>query len=199
IYDDYPELHIVFTGSSLLEILNARSDLSRRAVVYNMQGLSYREFLNLKYHTHIPTVTLADVLHHHIEISEEIIRHIKPLQYFGEYLQIGYYPFFLEGEDLYHVRLEEVINMVLEIELPQLRNVNVAYIGKLKQLLQIVSESAPFVPNILKLSDRMGINRETLIAYLQYMNEAHLMYSLYKQGKGISRLQKPDKLYLENT
>ncbi len=97
------------------------------------------------------------------------------------------------------MRLEEVINMVLEIDLPQLRNVDVAYIGKLKQLLQIVTESVPFVPNISKLSDNMGISRETLSTYLHFMNEAHILFSIYKQGKGISRLQKPDKLYLENT
>ncbi len=199
IYDDYPELHIVFTGSSLLHMLNARADLSRRAVVYEMQGLSYREFLNIKYGTSFTSISLNDICANHIEISHTLLNQIRPLQYFQEYLTLGYYPFFIEEESLYHIRLEEVVNMILEVELPQLRNVNIAFISKIKQLLQVVAESAPFVPNILKLSERLGINRETLLAYLHYINEAHLINIVNKKGKGISKLQKPDKVFLENT
>jgi predicted AAA+ superfamily ATPase len=198
-YDDYPGLSIVFTGSSLLHMLNARADLSRRAVVYEMQGLSYREFLNMKYRTSFTKISLSDVCRNHLAISHDILSQIRPLQYFQEYLTIGYYPFFIEEESLYHIRLEEVVNMILEVELPQLRNVNIAFISKIKQLLQVVAESAPFVPNILKLSERLGINRETLLAYLHYINEAHLINIVYKKGKGISKLQKPDKIFLENT
>lgn len=198
-YDDYPDLHIVFTGSSLLQLLNARADLSRRTIVYHMQGLSYREFLNLKYGLSFKHVSFEEVYTNHQDISNEIIRQIKPLQFFNEYLILGYYPFFMEEESLYHIRLEEVVNLILEIELPQLRNVNVAFIGKVKQLLQVIAESAPFVPNILKLSERLGINRETLLAYLFYLNEAHLVKNIFKKGKGISKLQKPDKVFLENT
>ncbi len=199
LYDDYPELHIVFTGSSLLQMLSAKADLSRRAVVYHMQGLSYREFLNLKYKTTFEHVSLEHLLSNHQDISNEIVNQLKPLKYFNEYLTLGYYPFFLEEESLYHIRLEEVVNLILEIELPQLRNVNIAFIGKIKQLLQVIAESAPFVPNILKLSERLGINRETLLAYLYYLNEAHVINNIFKNGKGISKLQKPDKIFLENS
>ena len=199
IYDDYPEIKIVFTGSSLLEILNARADLSRRAVIYSMQGLSFREYLNIELNIDLKSLTLVEIINQHSDISREIASKIKPLQHFDLYLQNGYYPFYKEIPNLYYSRLEEVINMVLEIELPQLRNVNVAYVSKLKQLMYIVSESAPFTPNISKISERIGVNRETLLGYLFYLNEAHLLFSTYKDAKGITLLQKPDKLYLENT
>ncbi len=199
IYDDYPELKVVFTGSSLLEILNARADLSRRAVIYTMQGLSYREYLNMQLGTDFKRYDLSELLAQHDTISREIVAQVKPLQYFSHYLQSGYYPFFNEQPDLYHFRLEEVVNMILEVELPLLRKVDVSYVKKLKQLLLVISESAPFVPNITKLGERLGMNRQTLLMYLYYLNEAHLTYSIYKNAHGISLLQKPDKLFLENT
>ncbi|GHV86943.1 ATPase AAA [Spirochaetia bacterium] len=199
LYDDYPELSIVFTGSSLLEILNARADLSRRAIVYTMQGLSFREYLNLTTGTAFPVYGLEDILHNHGKISAEICGVIKPFQYFAAYLQTGYYPYFTEGPDLYPMRLEETVAMILEMELPLLRGVEMAYIPKLKQLLAVISESAPFIPNISKLGERIGINRQTLIAYIQYLAEARLTRNLYKEAGGISVLQKPDKLFLENT
>ncbi|MDD4086174.1 MAG: AAA family ATPase [Bacteroidales bacterium] len=199
IYDDYPELSIVFTGSSMLEILNARADLSRRAVVYTLQGLSFREYLNLTNQTNFKAYTLHDILENHPEISQHIVKQIKPLQFFAQYLKAGYYPFFLEQADLYFQRLEEVVNMILEIELPQLKQLNLAYLPKIKQLLYIIAVSAPFTPNISNLSERIGINRETLLSYLWYLNQAQLIANIYRDSKGITRLQKPDKLFLENT
>lgn len=199
IYDDYPQLKIVFTGSSLLEILNARADLSRRAVIYNMQGLSYREYLNLTLKLDLPTLSLKQILSDHVTIAQELNTKIKPLQYFDSYLTNGYYPFFQEAPRLYFQRLEEVINLILEIELPLLRKVDIAYVNKLKQLLQIIAQSAPFMPNISKLSERIGINRNTLITYLYFLQEAHIIKNLYKDAKGITQLQKPDKIFLENT
>ncbi len=199
LYDDYPELKVVFTGSSLLEILNARSDLSRRAVVYTMQGLSFREYLNMELGMDFKPLELTYLLQHHYSISVEILAKIKPLQHFQNYLKHGYYPFYKEENESYHIRLEEVINMILEVELPLLRGVDVQYVKKLKQLLLIVSESAPFIPNVSKLSERIGINRQTLLTYLFYLNESHLVYSIYKDAYGISLLQKPDKLYMENS
>lgn len=199
IYDDYPTLKIVFTGSSLLEILNARADLSRRAVIYSMQGLSYREFLNLKLNLNLPSFTLNELLENHLTIARTLNKKIKPLQYFTEYLKSGYYPFFQEIPELYYQRLEEVVNLILEIELPLLRKVDVAYVPKLKQLLQIISESVPFIPNVSKLSERIGVNRNTFITYLYFLQEAHIIRNLYRDAKGITQLQKPDKIFLENT
>ena len=199
IYDDYPELKVVFTGSSLLEILNARADLSRRAVVYTLQGLSYREYLHLKTGIKLPILTLDDLLQNHLQLAREINGQLKPLQYFDEYLKTGYFPFFQEVPSLYYQRIEEVINMTLEIELPLLRKVEVSYISKLKQLLQIISESVPFIPNVSKLSERIGLNRNTFTTYLFFLQEANLTRNIYKDASGITQLQKPDKIYLENT
>jgi len=199
IYDDYSELQIVFTGSSLLEILNARADLSRRAIVYEMQGLSFREFLNMKLGLNLEQFTLEELLAQHTQLARKIIAEVKPLQHFDEYLKSGYFPFFREIPELYHQRLEEVVNMALEIELPLLRKVDIAYIPKLKQLLQIISESVPFIPNVSKLSQRIGINRNTFVSYLFFLQEAHIIRNLYKDVRGITQLQKPDKIYLENT
>ena len=199
IYDDYPDLKIVFTGSSMLEILNAKADLSRRAIVYHMQGLSFREFLNFKLGTAFHKYTLNEILGKHAQHADEVLKATKPIKYFNEYLQNGYYPFFKEVPSLYHMRVEEILNMIIYIELPLLRNVEIHYAQKFKKLLQVISESAPFVPNINKLSQKIQINRNTLIAYLRYLEESGIILSLYQNNKGISKLQKPDKLYLENT
>ena len=199
IYDGYPDLKIVFTGSSLLEIRKSRADLSRRAVVYDLRGLSFREYLNLTEDLKLPVVSLDDIISGHVELAREVLKHVKPLKYFTSYLKTGYYPFFLEVPELYFHRLDEVINLILENELPLLRNVELANVPKLKLLLKILAESAPFIPNIVKLSERSGLTRNTVITYLGYFEEAHLGKNLYKNAKGISRLQKPDKIYLENT
>jgi len=199
IYDDLPELQIVFTGSSLLEIINARADLSRRAIAYKMQGLSFREYLNLVLKLDFPIYKLGDILAHHVEISETILQQVKPLQYFSKYLNTGYYPFFLEDEQLYHMRIGEIVNMILELELPLLRSVDIAFTNKLKQLLLVIAQSAPFIPNISKLSDRISISRITLLSYLNYLQEAGLTHNLYKEAFGISKLQKPEKIFLENS
>jgi len=199
IYDDFPELKIVFTGSSLLEILNSRADLSRRAVVYTMQGLSFREYLNLETGLKLNAYTLDDIILNHLNYSGEITSLLKPLKYFQRYLQAGYYPFYREIPELYFVRLGETINMIIEIELPLLRGVDISYSSKLKQMLLIISESAPFIPNISKLSERIGINRNTFISYMNFLMEAGLLRNLYRDAHGITRLQKPEKVFLENT
>lgn len=199
IYDDYSELKVVFTGSSMLELLNGRADLSRRAIVYTMQGLSYREYINLTRGLSIPFIKLEELLKDHAGIAREINTKFKPLEHFITYLKSGYYPFFQEIPELYYNRVEEVINLILEIELPLLRNVDVAYVSKLKQLLQIIAESVPFIPNVSKLSERIGVNRNTFISYLHFLQEANITRNLYKDAKGITKMQKPDKIYLENS
>ena len=199
VYDGYPDLKVVFTGSSLLEIRKSKADLSRRAVVYNLRGLSFREYLNLTGGLDLHVVSLDDILSGHVDIAHEVLRKVRPLKYFATYIKSGYYPFFLEVPELYFHRLDEIINLILENELPLLRNVELANVPKLKLLLKIIAESAPFIPNIVKLSERSGLTRNTVISYLGYYEEAHLGKNLYKNAKGITRLQKPDKIYLENT
>lgn len=199
IYDDLPELKVIFTGSSLLEILNARADLSRRAIVYELQGLSFREYLALAQGVDLPAINLQELLQGHQEFSESVLEKTKPLAHFRKYLEMGYYPFFKESEKLYHQKLEAVANLILEIELPLLRQLNIAYVAKLKQLLAILAQSVPFIPNMSKLSERIGINRTTLLQYVHYLQEAGLIFNLFKEGHGISQLQKPNKILMDNT
>jgi predicted AAA+ superfamily ATPase len=199
IYDDFPEVSVVFTGSSLLEILNARADLSRRAVMYSMQGLSFREFLNLEHGFEFNPLNLNEIIENHGKIATEIAGKIQPIKYFSTYLKTGYYPFFRDNPNTYDQRLEEIVNFILEIELPTLRQVDPSYIIKLKQLLMVISSSVPFKPNVTKLAERIGINRNTLITYFHYLEESGLTQQLFKDAKGITRLQKPDKIYLDNT
>ena len=198
-YDDYTDLQIVFTGSSLLEILNARADLSRRAIIYTMQGLSFREYIAIEKGINLPVIHLEEILNNHINISQQILKEIKPFVHFDSYLKMGYYPFYKEEKELFNQRLNEVVNMILEIELPLLRNLEIAYIHRIKQLLVILTESVPFTPNITKLSSKIGINRATLLTYLHYLEEAELTIHLNNESGGLSKLQKPTKLYLNNT
>lgn len=199
IYDDYPELQVVFTGSSLLHILDARADLSRRPVMYNMQGLSFREFLNIKTGLDFPELSLEEVLTNHSKYAFDICSKIKPFEFFSEYLRTGYYPFFMEDLDTYYLKLEETINMILDIELPLLRKVDIAFVPKIKKLLAIIAESSPFTINTSKISSAMELNRTTLLSYLKSLTDSKLIYSLYKDLRTVSSLQKPDKIFLENT
>ncbi|MBP5437314.1 MAG: ATP-binding protein [Treponema sp.] len=199
IYDDYPELKVVFTGSSLLQILDARADLSRRPVMYNMQGLSFREFLNLKTGSDFKALSLEEILKNHSRHAFDICGKVRPFEHFNEYLKTGYYPFFTEGLDTYYMKLEETINMILDVELPLLRKIDIAYVPKIKKLLAIIAESSPFTLNASKIAGAMELNRATLISYLKSLADAKLIYSLFKDLKGVSSLQKPDKVFLENT
>ncbi len=199
IYDDHLQLKVVFTGSSLLEILNARADLSRRAIIYTMQGLSFREYLMIETGADLKAYKLEEVLTGHTALASEVLEKVKPLAHFSKYLKSGYYPFYLEQPDVYFIRLNEIVNMMLEIELPLLRGLDVGYVSRIKQLLYIISQSVPFIPNVSKLSDKIGIQRSTLLGYLHYLEEIKLTINLFKEAGGISKLQKPLKIYLENT
>ena len=199
IYDDHQELKVVFTGSSLLEILNSRADLSRRAIIYHMQGLSFREYLALETGIKFQPFTLDEILTEHVQLAGSINNQIKPFRYFRSYLKHGYYPFYKEEPELYEQRVEEVINMMLEVELPLLRGVDIGLVPKIKQLLTIIAESVPFVPNVTALSQKMEMHRTTLLSYLHYLQEVGLTIHLQKEAHGNVKLQKPAKVYLENT
>ena len=183
----------------MLEILKARAALSRRALVFELNGLSFREYLELETGISFLPQTLTEILLNHSSITKSIVSQVKPLAYFERYLKYGYYPYYLEGTDFYPHRLSETILMIIEQELPMLRNIEPSYIPKLKQLLAIIAESAPFRPNVSKLSERIGINRQTFISYLHYLEQANLIHLLFRDTKGIGLLQKPDKIYLDNT
>lgn len=199
LYDNFPELHIAFTGSSLLEILNGRADLSRRTLVYELTGLSFREYLSLIKAHDFPIFTLEEILKNNEQISAEIASKIKPFEFFDDYLSFGYYPYFLEGKDDYFNRLNETLNMILEVELPMLRGLEIAYIPRIKKLLAVIGESAPFIPNITQLAAKIGISRQTLLIYLKYLEDAKLINQLYKKSRGLSVLEKPERILMGNT
>jgi len=199
IYDNYPQLKVAFTGSSLLEILNARADLSRRALVFEMQGLSFREFLKFRHQIDLPPISLEEILENHTAIALDIQEKYKPLAMFEEYLKVGYYPFYDSNTLFYYKQLQEVITMILEIELPLLRKTEASMLFKIKQLLYIISQSVPFKPNISALANKIQVTRKTVVDTLSYLQEAGILNMIYKDNFGVSLLQKPEKIYLENT
>lgn len=199
IYDTYPGLNIVFTGSSMVDILRQDADLSRRAVFYKLSGLSFREFLHLTGIYTVEPITLDFLITNHVEIASEIIKKIKPLQHFENYLKYGYYPYFNENSRLYYHRLEQTMNLILETDLNFIEGFDQRNIFKIKQLLYILSANVPLKPNISKLSEKTKISRNTLLTYLHYLEKAQLIQSVYPSGISISILQKPEKIYLNNT
>ncbi len=198
VYDEYPDMRVVFSGSSLIQILNAEADLSRRCIAYDMQGLSFREFLRLYHRIDVKSYTLDEVLTSPDTICTEVNAKCRPLAYFEEYLQWGYYPFRLEGGGEYYTRIENVVNMVLEIELPQQCGLDVGNVRKLKALLAILATEVPMMVDMTKLSMMCEVSRTTLLAYLQYLHRAKLLHLLYSDLDSLKKLQKPDKIYLEN-
>ncbi|MCK5537162.1 MAG: ATP-binding protein [Bacteroidales bacterium] len=198
IYDNYADLKIVFTGSSILPLIKSKADLSRRAIMYDMQGLSFREFLNITHKLDFESVSLPDILSNHTEISMLINNKIKPILEMGKYNEKGYYPYFIESNRDYLIFLAETINQTLEADIPIYLDLNVESVEKMKKLLFIISTSVPFKPNISKLSETIGITRNTLKTMLHYLYKANIINLLFTGTKGISILQKPEKIYLHH-
>lgn len=199
LYDFYPDLMLVFTGSSIIELSKQDVDLSRRAVLYDLPGLSFREYLSLTGVHTAPAISLNDLVFTHENIGMELCRSFRPLEHFGVYLREGYYPFFLENRDDYHQRLRQVVRLVLETDLAQAEGAKVQQVQKLARLLQFLAESTPFKPNILHLSRHIELDRATVLRYLSHLQNARLIGVLHVPGGGLSALQKPEKVYLENT
>ena len=198
IYDNYPELSIVITGSSALNIHKGKGDLSRRIVIYKMNGLSFREFIKLKYNIDFKTYTLKEITDNATEIAQHINSEIKPIKLFKEYLETGYYPFFAEGNDHYYERLEQAVSEIIETDLPTMESIDFSAVYNIKKLLMVISELVPFKPNVSKLSVQIGINRDTLLKYLYWLQRAELLLLLTSDTHGISKMNKPEKVYLNN-
>ncbi len=197
-YDTWSELNVVFTGSSMLHIHDSRADLSRRAMMYHLHGFSFREYVNVVLGTNFKAFSLDEILTHHQVIAQELTQQFKPLSVFSEYLKQGFYPYGLESKNTYLARLKETVLYVLEVDLVQLRNISVAHIHQLKKLLYVLSHQVPFKPNTVQLAELIGVARNTLLGYLNYLDEAELITQLYCEGRGDKLLQKPDKVYLQN-
>lgn len=193
IYDYHQELRIVFSGSSILDIKKGSADLSRRAVIYPMQGLSFREYLILFHQIEVPIFSLAQIINQQVDLPQ--IPH--PLPLFQDYLKKGYYPF--AKEDDFDLRLQQVVNQTLEVDIPGYAQMNVSTGRKLKQLLGIVAQSVPFKPNMSKLAEILAISRNNIADYLLYMEEAGMLAQLRSHTEGVRGLGKVDKVYLENT
>lgn len=199
IYDNLPELTVIFTSSSALEINKGKFDLSRRAVIYELQGLSFREYLNFKYRTDFHVLALDQILANRPETYTQINSVTKPFQYFDAYLQKGYYPYFIENEQSYWIRLNETINQVIENDLPAITNIDFTAIMKIKKLVFIIASLVPYTPNVNQLAVQLNSTRDTVLRYLQLLHTAHILKWLAQDTWGINFLNKPDKLYLENT
>lgn len=199
IYDNLPDLKIVFTSSSALDIYRGKYDLSRRAVVYDLHGLSFREYLELKYQVALEPVTLDQIIDKKHQVTLPILEKIKPLKYFDEYLINGYYPFFIEGQQNYNYRLINILNLVLEIDIPTIYHIDIHSVLKIKKLLAVMSRIVPYKPNIEKLAAQSGTSRDSLLKFLFYLEKAEIVKWLTKDTFGINYLNKPDKLFLNNT
>lgn len=198
-YDFYKDVNIVFTGSSAVDIYRQDVDLSRRAVMFELSGLSFREYLIFKQILDIPAIPLEDILENHTDIALTLIKDFNPIPHFEDYLRHGYYPFFMEGESYFTVRLEQVIRLIVETDMRFIKEITLENTRSILKLLKILATTVPFKPNISSLSEKVGVDRTTLIHYLHYLEKARLVNTVQAYGKKLTKLAKPDKLYLENT
>lgn len=193
IYDGHPTLYVVFTGSSVLDLLKGQADLSRRAVMYTMQGLSFREYLEMFHSIKMPKYTLEEVIGNKVDAT--ILPH--PLPLFRQYLQDGYYPFSIEGA--FRSRLEQIITQTLESDIPQYASLSISTGRKLRRLMGIVAQSAPFKPDYSSIANAIGVSRNVLPDYFLYMERTGMIGQLRDETGGLRSLGKIDKIYLDNT
>ena len=198
IHELYPDLKLIVSGSSLLRLREGDADLSRRAVKYTMPGLSFRESLRFYHGLEFKRWALEDILAHPYDLWQEVSSKCKPVVLFKEYLEKGYYPFLLEGEGEYYTKIEQVVNYIIEAELPQICKVDVANVRKLQALIALICSEVPFELNANKIAAAIEIGRDTVVEYLKYLGDAKVLNLLYSDKKKIGKLSKPDKVYLEN-
>ena len=199
IYDLHKDLHIVVSGSSLLEINNGKADLSRRMIEYEMPGISFREYLRFSTGFDFAPTNLETLLGNASSICHEITRKIHPLEHFSQYLKNGYYPFYFEDKATYNARVENIINYTIDTELTAQRNIEPGNTRKIKALLQIISGLVPFEVDIAKISRNIGIQRLTTLKYLKNLEEAKIIRRLFTDLSTTGDLQKPDKILVDNS
>lgn len=199
IYDSYPELRVVFTGSSLLQIDFSVADLSRRCVFYTLQGLSFREYLEFEGKGSFPVFTLEEILRGHLTAAAGVVSQITVIPLFEEYLRQGYYPFYKEAPVSYPLRLQQIITTVLENDLPAVEKVEYVSIKKMKRLLMILSRMVPFTPNMTKIAESIEATRQSVIRMFQVLERAALLIMLYSGKNNMQQLAKPEKVYLDDT
>ncbi len=197
---DMLELKVIFSGSSALRLDNSKGDLSRRAILYSMKGLSFREFIEMRKGISLPSYTLDEIFDSHIEIAHTLLKEIKPYEFFKEYLEYGFYPFYFEERGTYLVRLQETVNAVIEVDIPSIFPIEYENIINLKKLVKLLCVSKPFKINIKELSSKVGIkDYQTLYRYLEYLSKAKIINLVRPKTRGDNIFTKPEKMYLSNT
>lgn len=192
VYDTHPSLHIIFTGSSVLDIKRGEADLSRRALMFMMQGLSFREYLQLFHGIKSRAYALEEILNHQVEIPG--VEH--PLPLFREYLDHGYYPFALEGD--FAQRMLQVVDQTVEVDIPQYADMKASTARKLKRMLVILSELAPYKPSVENLAVEIGVSKNNVPDYLVYLERAGMIGLLRDDTSGMRNLGKVEKVYVDN-
>ena len=201
-YDLYADdMRIVLSGSSLLSLQQGDADLSRRCVNHDIQGLSFREFLYFFKNIDIPKYTLEQLLSYPWQLIEQLHAVCRPLQFFSEYLQCGYYPYHLQIKDIvdYYSTIENTVSYVIDDELPRICKVEVSNTRKMKALVNILSISVPYDVDIKRLSIQSGLQRNTIIEYLSYLDSAKILHLLYSDYYNAKKMQKPDKILMDNS
>lgn len=199
IYDRYPAMHIVFTGSSMLLIEKASADLSRRCTFYDLGGLTFREYLDYKHILSYPSLTLEEILTNHVERALDITSKVKVIPLFIDYLDHGYYPFYEETKNSYGKMLQQIATNVLEVDVPAVEKVEYTTIQKMRRLLAFIAQTVPFTVNISNIATTIGVPRQSVTKLLHLLQRAALINMLYNGKETINQLAKPEKVYLENT
>lgn len=198
IYDNYPDMSIVYTSSSLLVMDNAKVDLSRRQTVYTLYGMSFREYLELEGVVNLDAIPLEDLLQNHVRHAMRITNAIKVVPHFEAYLRHGYYPFYRESVEDFPTRLRETVSVVIESDLPAVEKVTFETLQKVKRLLMIISERVPFEPNMSELWKQLDTNNELGLRMLYALDKAQILGLLTAKSKSYKNLTKPDKIFLGN-
>jgi predicted AAA+ superfamily ATPase len=196
---DMLNIKTIFTGSSAIKLSHSKADLSRRSIIYKMNNLSFREFLEIKTAQSFDAYSLEEILINHTDIAFEITSKIKPFEFFEEYLKFGTYPFYFENPNNYWLKLQEATNATIEFDLPLIFDIKPFYIIKLKKLVFLICNSEPFELNITKLAQKIDINRNTLYQYIYYLQKGEIFKLLDSKTRGDSIFVKPQKIYLNNT
>ncbi len=197
IYDFYPGLKIIFTGSSIIDISKQQGDLSRRALMYELPGLSYREYLAMKNIINLDAISLDELIKNGGGIN--LPKGFRPLEHFNNYLKFGYYPFILEDTGSTNQRINQLVRTMIEVDMAELKDFDIRNARKMLQLVYVIAQQVPFKPNISALALKTGMHRNSLNSYLHYLEQAKIISLLYPAGQSTSTLQKPEKIYLNNT
>lgn len=199
-YDSYPDMHIVFTGSSLLEISNAEADLSRRLRIYHMRGLSFREYLGMTGVGEFPVLSLNDIITNHLQISASITSKIKVLPWFETYMKQGFYPFFAEVADAnsYFESVQRIVSVAIDEDIPATEDIAYETLLKTKRLITILAQTVPFTPNISDLCAQLSCTRNQVLRLMALLDRADLLRLLISDSKKLKAVGKPDKILFDN-